>query len=104
MAELPVYLRDVQDGCSITVKVHPRARRRRVVGPHGDALKIEVVAPPAGGAANSEVETLIADLLEVPKNQVAVTQGLTSRRKVIVVRGLGARTVAGFLPGYQTPS
>jgi len=97
VVELPAFLRDAPDGCAITLKVHPRARRRGVVGPVGDALKVEVTAPPAEGAANAEVEALIAELLGVSKRQVAVTHGATSRRKTVVVKGITAAEAAGLL-------
>jgi len=63
----------------------------------GDALKVEVTAPPADGAANSEVEALIAELLGIAKSRVAVTHGAASRRKTVVVNGVTAAEAAGLL-------
>jgi len=97
VAELPAFLRDAPDGCAITLKVHPRARRRGVVGPIGDALKVEVTAPPAEGAANAEVEALIAELLGIAGRQVTVAHGAMSRRKVVVVNGITAAEAAALL-------
>lgn len=97
MVELPAYVREVAGGCSIIVKVHPRARRNGVVGPHGDALKVQVTAPPADGAANAAVEALIAELLGIAKTRVLVAHGAKSRRKTVVVDGVTAVQAAALL-------
>ena len=37
------------DSVIFAVKVHPKARRERIAGVLGDALKLEITAPPVGG-------------------------------------------------------
>ena len=53
----PVCLRPTPDGCTLTVRVHPGARRNAVTGFHDGALKIALTSPPVDGRAN---EALIA--------------------------------------------
>ena len=40
------------DTVVFTVKVHPRAKRERISGLVGDAMKLELTAPPIDGRAN----------------------------------------------------
>lgn len=91
---LPSFLHDCPDGCLIAVRVHPRARRDRIVGEHGGALKIEVAAAPEHGAANRAVEELIAEVLGVAKRDVTVIAGHGSRTKTVSVTGLAAAVAA----------
>jgi hypothetical protein len=72
----------------VRVQVHPGAGRTAVDGRHGDALKVRVGAPPAGGRANDAVVGLIAEVLGVPAASVTVVGGATSRSKRIRVSGL----------------
>ncbi|HFE46155.1 MAG TPA: DUF167 domain-containing protein, partial [Nannocystis exedens] len=48
------------DAVDVDVQVVPRASRSRVVGVHGDRLKIQLAAPPVDGAANKSLIELIA--------------------------------------------
>lgn len=72
----------------ISVKVVPGASRSRIAGPHGDALKVQVAAPPERGRANDAVCDLFAEALGVPRRAVSVARGLTSPSKTIRVDGL----------------
>ena len=68
----------------------PRARRRQIVGRHGDGWKVRVVAAPTGGRANEEALELVADALAVKRQDVSLVAGGSSREKVIQVSGLTA--------------
>jgi len=82
----------------VTVHVQPGARQNEVVGPHGDALKVRVTAPPVDGKANRAVIALLADVLGVPPGHVEVVAGASQRRKRLRVQGVTlerARTKLG---------
>ena len=81
-------LKAVADGVEITVKVVPGASRDRIVGLLGDALKIQVSAPPERGKANAAVSTLLANALDISAKDVSVIRGITSPRKTVLVRGI----------------
>jgi hypothetical protein len=72
-------------GVRVAVRVQPRSPRDRVVGPHGTALKVQVAAPPVGGAANQAVIELLAKWLGVPRRAVTILQGHSSRDKLVEV-------------------
>jgi len=73
---------------SFPVKVVPGASRDRIVGLLGDALKIAVSKPPAGGQANRAVVQLLAEALAIPAQQIQITKGHSSPRKQIAISGL----------------
>jgi uncharacterized protein (TIGR00251 family) len=77
------------DGVRVRLKVTPRARRDAVdgiiEGPDGAALRVSVTAAPDDGKANAAVIALLARAWRVPKRDIALVQGATSRRKLIHV-------------------
>ncbi len=81
-------LKSVSGGVEITVKVVPGASRERIAGLLGDALKVQVSAPPEKGKANRAVTALLAEMLGVSVRDVEVIAGAISPRKVIRVRGV----------------
>ena len=73
-------------GCSLTVRLTPRARMARIVGRERDAegraqVRAAVTAPPVDGAANVALVALIAKSLAVPRSAVAIVGGQTARTK-----------------------
>ena len=76
-------------GGKVRVKVHvqPRASRSEIVGLHGDALKVRLNAPPVDGAANEALAELLAERLALPKRNVRILSGETSRAKVVEIDG-----------------
>jgi len=72
-------------GIRLRVRVQPRASQNRIVGLHGDAVKVQVTAPPVEGAANEAVRELVAAWLDVPRRTVTLVQGQTGRNKVIEI-------------------
>lgn len=68
-----------------------------MVGLHGDALKLAVSAPPERGRANLEVTRLIASTVGVPRRDVEVRSGMTSRRKRLFIAGITVDTALARL-------
>jgi len=82
-------------GASIRVHVHvqPRSSRSEVVGTFGAALKVRLLAPPVDGAANDALVALLAMELGVPRRDVRIVHGSTSRAKVVEIDGTTADAV-----------
>jgi uncharacterized protein (TIGR00251 family) len=76
------------DGVRFDVKVVPRASRERIGPVLGDAIKVQLTAPPVDGAANEALVALFARALGVPKSQVEIVRGETGRKKTLEVRGV----------------
>lgn len=97
MTAPPPWLREVPGGVRVAVRLAPRASRTRVLGPHGDALKIAVTAPPVEGEANALLVKLLAKRLGVAKGAVRIVSGETSRDKVVEVAGASPAEAAARL-------
>jgi uncharacterized protein (TIGR00251 family) len=70
-----------------TVRVVPRAARSSVIGEHDGALRVRVAAPPVEGAANEELVRVLARALGVPRREIEITGGHSSRVKQVLARG-----------------
>ena len=70
------------------VRVVPGAASTRVVGRLGDAWKLRVHAPPERGRANDEVVALLTETLGLPRADVRVVAGRTTRDKVVELAGI----------------
>jgi len=88
-----ITIQDLPGGASFAVRVHPRARRDAVVGESGNALKLDLTAPPVDGKANESCIRFFADILELPRSSVTIASGRNSRNKVIRVMGRTAEQV-----------
>ena len=85
---MPLALQERDDGIAFAVRAAPGASRERVVGVHGEALKVAVAAPPEKGKANARLLAVLAQALGVPPRDLELLSGAGSRDKRVLVRGL----------------
>ena len=76
------------DGCVLSVRAQPGARKNAVVGEQAGALKVAVTAPPEDGRANVAITDLLRDWLGLKGSQVELFNGPTNRNKAFLIRGL----------------
>jgi uncharacterized protein (TIGR00251 family) len=88
---VPWLKQEVGGSFILTLHIQPGAKKTEAVGQHGNALKIRLAAPPVDGKANDCLIEFIAKVLKVPRVQVELVGGATSRRKRVRVRGAAAR-------------
>ena len=91
------FARDMADGCTVSVRVHPGARRNAVSGVHDGTVKISLTTPPVDGRANEALIAFVAELLGLPKGRVSLVAGVTSRTKVLRVTGKSAVEIRAAL-------
>ncbi len=72
----------------LRVRVVPGAARTQLVGRLGDAWKLRVHAAPERGLANDAVVALLAETLGLPRADVRVVAGHTTRDKLVEVAGI----------------
>ncbi len=77
-----------KDGIVIEVKVEPRSSKKGISGVMDNVLKVKLTAPPVEGEANEQLIEVIADLAGVRKSDIRILRGLSSKRKVVEIRGV----------------
>jgi len=80
------YLRLEKTG-TVIVDIHviPNASRTQADGAHDGALRVRLHAPPVDGKANLALIAWLADALDLPKRDVELIRGQTSKRKQLRV-------------------
>jgi uncharacterized protein len=98
MAAEVVRLVTTREGAvRVEVQARPRARESRVAGVREGSLVVQLAAPPVDGAANAALVETLAEVLAVPRRDIAIVRGETGRAKLVEVRGLGADEVRARL-------
>ena len=72
----------------ISVKVIPKSSKNEIIGWEGDILKVKLTVSPEKGKANEALIALLSKEYGVPKSQIEILKGETSRNKIIEIRGL----------------
>lgn len=97
-AGLPPVARLTTRGLELRVRLTPKSSSDRVEGTcdsaEGPAIAARVRAVPADGAANTALERLIADWLDLSKSSIALTAGQKSRVKTVTVSGEAGAMIA----------
>ncbi|MBK8227277.1 MAG: YggU family protein [Flavobacteriales bacterium] len=88
---MPAWINESSGSILLTLHVQPGAKRTEVSGTHGDALKIRLAAPPVDGQANEALLSYLAAQFGVPKRQVEMVSGHTSRKKRVQLTGATLR-------------
>jgi len=90
-------MRDVPDGCTLIVRVHPGAKRNAIGGLHAGALKVSITAPAIDGRANDALIAFMAEWLDVPRARISLVSGATNRSKTLRIAGKSAAEVEAAL-------
>ncbi len=77
----------------IRVHVIPNAKIDKVVGKHGDAIKVKLRAPAVEGKANAALRRFLAEKLSMPQRAIVLECGKRSRDKVIRIDGLSEKDI-----------
>jgi uncharacterized protein (TIGR00251 family) len=76
------------EGCILSVRAQPGARKAGVMGDQAGMLKVSVTAPPEQGRANKALVEVLREALGLKRSQVELLGGETSREKRFLIRGL----------------
>lgn len=69
----------------IFVSAKPAAKKDEVVQLDATHFKVSVKAPPQNGKANSAVEKVLAEFLELVPSRVKIIKGHTSKNKTVEI-------------------
>lgn len=75
------------------ILIQPKASKNEIVGPHNGMIKIKITAPPVDGRANEGLIEFLSDVLDIPKRDIILAKGETSRNKTVDIYGLDEKTV-----------
>jgi uncharacterized protein (TIGR00251 family) len=81
-----LILQAAEDGCTLSVKVHPGARRSAVTGVLNGSLKVSLTTPPTDGRANAALIALLAEWLDIPRARIQLLRGAASRSKTLYMQ------------------
>ncbi|MEW6165581.1 MAG: DUF167 family protein [Pseudomonadota bacterium] len=96
---MTTWLRADGDDVILTLHIQPGAKKTEVAGPHGDALKIRLAAPPVDGKANAALLAFVAEKVSVGRTAVELVSGQTARAKRVRVAGVTPQAVLAALAG-----
>jgi uncharacterized protein (TIGR00251 family) len=74
------------DAVRFSVRLQPRASRNEIAGLQGVSLKVRVTAPPVEGMANQALIDFLSAVLGIPRRNVCIVSGLSSRTKIVEIR------------------
>lgn len=70
------------------VKITPGSSRTKLLGLHGQSLKIAIAAPPEKGKANAALIAFLSEITDLPKQKITLTSGETNPEKTLVLSGI----------------
>ena len=69
----------------IKLRVIPRAKQNKITTDADGTLRVHITAAPVDGAANAAVVRTLSEYFHVPKSQIKIIRGETSRDKVVEI-------------------
>jgi len=84
---------ELENGIRLEIKVQPRSSKNHIVGEHQGALKVKLTAPPVDGEANKALVNFLANLFKIPKKNVTIIKGESTRNKIVDIKGIKRETL-----------
>jgi len=79
------------------VKAAPGSSKTEVAGIYNGMLKVRLSAAPEKGKANQALIKLLSEKFNIPKNQITITAGLTSKVKQVSLKNITCQTINAIL-------
>ena len=97
------WVTEQANGVALLLHCQPGAKVSRVMGEHDGRLKIALNAPALENRANEVLVAWLAQRLSVPRRQVQLVSGQTSRKKRVLVEGVNLQSAREALAVPETP-
>ena len=68
---------------NLTVKVKPNSKQQKIEHQLDGSLTVYLESPPVDGKANKELIKLLSDRFGIPKSQITIKSGLSSKNKLV---------------------
>jgi uncharacterized protein (TIGR00251 family) len=94
------------DGMRVAIRLTPRAKADRLVAiglaaEGGRVLRAAVTAPAEAGRANEALLQLLANVWRIPRRDLSIIQGFTSRNKAVRVAGHTQQLIEKIMPEIE---
>ncbi|WCE30130.1 DUF167 family protein YggU [Vibrio sp. SCSIO 43137] len=73
------------DALTLRLYIQPKASRDKIVGLHGEELKVAITAPPVDGKANAHLIKFLSKQFKVAKGNIEIEKGELGRHKQVKV-------------------
>lgn len=83
------WLSQTKNGIRLAVQVSPNAKKSELIIDDNEALRVRLQAQPVDGKANEALVAFLSKKLKVPKRQIKITHGTSSRKKLLEIVGSG---------------
>lgn len=67
------------------VRVKPNSKQQLIQEAADGSLTVHLKSPPIDGKANEELIKLLAEKFNIPKSQITIKSGLSSRNKLVEI-------------------
>ncbi len=67
----------------IKIKVKPNSKQQKIEPQEDGSWLVRLKSPPVEGKANQELIKLLSDRFDLPKSQITIKSGLSSKHKII---------------------
>lgn len=98
MSHISSCIKDRSGNVELRIHCQPRASQAEIVGLHGNAIKVRLVAPPVEGQANAELCKFLARYFGVLRQEVQILSGKGARQKRVLIKGRTAQEIQDRLP------
>jgi len=95
---LTELIRSHPGGAVLAVRAVPGSSAAKVVGRHGDELRVRLCSPPVDGRANAEVLKVVGAALGLRARELTLLSGHMSRSKLLLVTLEPAELLARLAP------
>lgn len=76
-----------KDGYIVKVHVKTGSKQSGIENIEGEQIKIRVTSQPHKGMANRELLEILSEFLSIPKSRLEILKGISSKQKIIKIRG-----------------
>ncbi len=90
-------IKDRSGNVELRIHCQPRASKTEIVGLHGEALKVRLIAPPVEGQANTELCQFLARYFGVLRQEVQILSGKGGKQKRVLIKGKTAQEIQDCL-------
>lgn len=91
-----------ESSVSFEVLIQPKSSIDEITGFHDGRLKIRISAPPFDGKANKRLIEFTSKVFGVPKSNVNIIKGKSSKIKTLKVTGIDKEAYNSFVLKYMS--